>query len=152
MYEWRSVRHLTNKLTLFLNVDSSPPYHFFSHQSGHLPAVRVWDVAERKQVAELQKHKYGVSCVAFSPNGKYIVSVGNQHDMMVNVWAWKVCLPWKFLKLKSYLCFYTFFRSPDCFNQDNDGLMSDDWQFLSSIFSNSKWKNNFKVVKMSKTT
>lgn len=60
------------------------------HQSGHLPAVRVWDVAERSQVAELQKHKYGVSCVAFSPNGKYIVSVGNQHDMIVSVWAWKV--------------------------------------------------------------
>lgn len=62
------------------------------HQSGHLPAVRLWDVAERRQVAELQQHKYGVSCVAFSPNGKYIVSVGNQHDMMVNVWAWKVRL------------------------------------------------------------
>lgn len=52
--------------------------------------MRLWDVAERRQVAELQKHKYGVSCVAFSPNSKYIVSVGNQHDMMVNVWAWKV--------------------------------------------------------------
>ncbi|PWA27493.1 hypothetical protein CCH79_00000162 [Gambusia affinis] len=59
------------------------------HASGHLPAVRLWDVAERRQVAELQRHKYGVSCVAFSPNNKYIVSVGNQHDMMVNVWAWK---------------------------------------------------------------
>ncbi|XP_028253713.1 mitogen-activated protein kinase-binding protein 1-like [Parambassis ranga] len=58
-------------------------------ESGHLPAVRLWDVADRRQVAELQKHKYGVSCVAFSPNNKYIVSVGNQHDMMVNVWAWK---------------------------------------------------------------
>ncbi|XP_070705443.1 mitogen-activated protein kinase-binding protein 1-like [Pempheris klunzingeri] len=58
-------------------------------ESGHLPAVRLWDVAERRQVAELQTHKYGVSCVAFSPNSKYIVSVGNQHDMMVNVWAWK---------------------------------------------------------------
>ncbi|TWW69079.1 mitogen-activated protein kinase-binding protein 1-like [Takifugu flavidus] len=58
-------------------------------ESGHLPAVRVWDVAERRQVAELQRHKYGVSCVAFSPNGKYIVSVGNQHDMIVSVWAWK---------------------------------------------------------------
>lgn len=52
--------------------------------------MRLWDVAARRQVAELQKHKYGVSCVAFSPNSKYIVSVGNQHDMMVNVWAWKV--------------------------------------------------------------
>ncbi|XP_007544839.1 mitogen-activated protein kinase-binding protein 1-like isoform X2 [Poecilia formosa] len=63
--------------------------HLVTGESGHLPAVRLWDVAERRQVAELQKHKYGVSCVAFSPNNKYIVSVGNQHDMMVNVWAWK---------------------------------------------------------------
>ncbi|XP_015206199.2 mitogen-activated protein kinase-binding protein 1 isoform X1 [Lepisosteus oculatus] len=58
-------------------------------ESGHMPAVRVWDVAERTQVSEIQEHKYGVSCVAFSPNGKYIVSVGYQHDMIVNVWAWK---------------------------------------------------------------
>ncbi|XP_073784304.1 mitogen-activated protein kinase-binding protein 1 isoform X10 [Danio rerio] len=58
-------------------------------ESGHMPAVRVWDVAERTQVAELQEHKYGVACVSFSPNSKYIVSVGYQHDMIVNVWAWK---------------------------------------------------------------
>ncbi|XP_057678676.1 mitogen-activated protein kinase-binding protein 1-like isoform X1 [Corythoichthys intestinalis] len=58
-------------------------------ESGHLPAVRLWDVSERCQVSELQKHEYGVSCVAFSSDGKHIVSVGNQHDMMVNVWAWK---------------------------------------------------------------
>lgn len=55
-----------------------------------MPAVRVWEVSERLQVAELQEHKYGVSCVSFSPNGKFIVSVGYQHDMMVNVWNWKV--------------------------------------------------------------
>ncbi|XP_067847321.1 mitogen-activated protein kinase-binding protein 1 isoform X2 [Heptranchias perlo] len=58
-------------------------------ESGHMPAVRIWDVNERTQVAELQEHKYGVACVAFSPNAKYIVSVGYQHDMIVNVWAWK---------------------------------------------------------------
>nr|XP_055229677.1 mitogen-activated protein kinase-binding protein 1-like isoform X3 [Gorilla gorilla gorilla] len=54
-----------------------------------MPAVRVWDVAEHSQVAELQEHRYGVACVAFSPSAKYIVSVGYQHDMIVNVWAWK---------------------------------------------------------------
>lgn len=59
-------------------------------QSGHMPAVRVWDADERLQVVELHEHKYGVACVAFSPNSKYIVSVGYQHDMMVNVWNWKV--------------------------------------------------------------
>ncbi|TDG98507.1 hypothetical protein EPR50_G00200930 [Perca flavescens] len=58
-------------------------------ESGHMPAVRVWEVSERVQISELQEHKYGVACVAFSPNGKYIVSVGYQHDMMVNVWNWK---------------------------------------------------------------
>ncbi|KAM8916663.1 mitogen-activated protein kinase-binding protein 1 isoform 2-T2 [Spinachia spinachia] len=58
-------------------------------ESGHMPAVRVWEVSERVQVSELHEHKYGVSCVAFSPNGKYIVSVGYEHDMMVNVWSWK---------------------------------------------------------------
>ncbi|NWU95206.1 MABP1 protein, partial [Upupa epops] len=58
-------------------------------ESGHMPAVRVWDVAERSQVAELQEHKYGVACVAFSPSSKYIISVGYQHDMIVNVWSWK---------------------------------------------------------------
>lgn len=26
---------------------------------------------------------------AFSPNGKYVVSIGSQHDMMVNVWDWR---------------------------------------------------------------
>ncbi|KAM6968586.1 mitogen-activated protein kinase-binding protein 1 [Tautogolabrus adspersus] len=58
-------------------------------ESGHMPAVRVWDVSEHVQIAELQEHKYGVACVSFSPNGKFIVSVGFQHDMMVNVWNWK---------------------------------------------------------------
>lgn len=62
----------------------------FLLQSGHRPAVRVWDVEERAQVTELHGHKHGVACVAFSPNMKYIVSVGYQHDRSVNVWDWKV--------------------------------------------------------------
>ncbi|XP_060800076.1 WD repeat-containing protein 62 isoform X2 [Neoarius graeffei] len=58
-------------------------------ESGHMPCVRVWDVAERTQVAEVQCHKYGVACVAFSTNGCYVVSVGFQHDRTVSVWEWK---------------------------------------------------------------
>ncbi|XP_026119203.1 WD repeat-containing protein 62-like isoform X2 [Carassius auratus] len=63
--------------------------YLVSGESGHMPCVRVWDVAERTQVAEVQGHKYGVACVSFSPNGSYIVSVGYQHDRTVNVWEWK---------------------------------------------------------------
>ena len=45
---------------------------------------------EKTQVAEMLGHKYGVACVAFSPNMKHIVSMGYQHDMVLNVWDWKV--------------------------------------------------------------
>lgn len=54
-----------------------------------MPCVRVWEVGGA-QVAEVQSHKYGVSCVAFSTNSCYIVSVGYQHDMTVSVWDWRV--------------------------------------------------------------
>ena len=54
-----------------------------------MPCVRVWEV-DGGQVAEVQSHKYGVSCVAFSTNSSYIVSVGYQHDMTVSVWDWRV--------------------------------------------------------------
>uniref|UniRef100_A0A8B9KWB3 Mitogen-activated protein kinase binding protein 1 n=1 Tax=Astyanax mexicanus TaxID=7994 RepID=A0A8B9KWB3_ASTMX len=76
-------------VVVLLNPKKNKQHHILNSSNGHMPAVRVWDVAERTQVAELQEHKYGVACVAFSPNSKYIVSVGYQHDMIVNVWAWK---------------------------------------------------------------
>ncbi|XP_075905756.1 WD repeat-containing protein 62 isoform X3 [Nelusetta ayraudi] len=57
-------------------------------ESGHMPCVRVWEV-DGGQVAEVQSHKYGVSCVAFSTNSSFIVSVGYQHDMTVSVWDWR---------------------------------------------------------------
>ncbi|XP_029373755.1 WD repeat-containing protein 62 isoform X2 [Echeneis naucrates] len=57
-------------------------------ESGHMPCVRVWEVGGG-QVAEVQSHKYGVSCVAFSTSSCYIVSVGFQHDMTVSVWDWR---------------------------------------------------------------
>lgn len=38
---------------------------------------------------ELSGHKFGITCVAFSPNNKYLVSVGTHHDMVTNVWNWK---------------------------------------------------------------
>jgi hypothetical protein len=32
-------------------------------QAGHQPAVRVWDLEEKTQVAEFLVHKYGIACV-----------------------------------------------------------------------------------------
>ena len=51
-------------------------------ECGHAPCVRIWDVAEKQQISEFPGHKYGVNVVAFAPNGKYVVSVGSQQDMI----------------------------------------------------------------------
>ncbi|CAL7952428.1 unnamed protein product [Xylocopa violacea] len=61
-------------------------------ECGHMPNVRVWDISDpynAVQIAEFAGHKYGINCVAFSPSNKYVVSVGSQHDMIVNVWDWR---------------------------------------------------------------
>ncbi|KAL6420994.1 hypothetical protein ACFW04_011451 [Cataglyphis niger] len=61
-------------------------------ECGHMPNVRVWDISDPHnavQIAEFPGHKYGINCVAFSPSNKYVVSVGSQHDMIVNVWDWR---------------------------------------------------------------
>ncbi|XP_019733982.1 mitogen-activated protein kinase-binding protein 1-like isoform X1 [Hippocampus comes] len=84
-------RHIFNasRKTITTLAFSPDGKHVVTGESGHMPAVRVWEVPSGVQVASLQEHKYGVACVAFSPNMKYIVSVGYQHDMLVHVWNWK---------------------------------------------------------------
>lgn len=38
-------------------------FFFLNFQCGHQPAVRVWDVEEKIQVAEFYGHKFGINCV-----------------------------------------------------------------------------------------
>nr|XP_057936296.1 WD repeat-containing protein 62 isoform X2 [Doryrhamphus excisus] len=87
----------TNKQSHIINTSRKPfsalafshdGKHLVTGESGHMPCVRVWEVGGG-QVAEVQNHKYGVSCVAFSTSSCYIVSVGYQHDMNVCVWDWR---------------------------------------------------------------
>uniref|UniRef100_A0A8C3SZY9 WD repeat domain 62 n=1 Tax=Chelydra serpentina TaxID=8475 RepID=A0A8C3SZY9_CHESE len=80
------IAYPTGCVVVILNPQKNKQRHIFNTSR---PAVRVWDVEEKTQVSELHGHKHGVACVAFSPNMKYIVSVGYQHDMIVNVWDWK---------------------------------------------------------------
>lgn len=62
---------------------------FLLFQSGHQPSIVIWDIQARSIVAELKGHKYGVGLLAFTPNGRILVSVGVQHDACINVWEWR---------------------------------------------------------------
>ncbi|KAK3792309.1 hypothetical protein RRG08_007385 [Elysia crispata] len=89
--------------------------HLVTGETGHQPAVRVWDVAEKTQVAEFHGHKFGVNCVAFSPNSKEVVSVGTQHDMMINVWNWRTGVKVASNKVSSKVSALAFSEDGKCF-------------------------------------
>ncbi|KAF9436897.1 hypothetical protein BGZ76_002657 [Entomortierella beljakovae] len=58
-------------------------------ETGHQPRILIWEVASQMLVGELQGHKFGVQAVQFSPNSKYLVSLGFQHDGYLHVWNWR---------------------------------------------------------------
>ncbi|XP_023119492.2 cilia- and flagella-associated protein 52 [Amphiprion ocellaris] len=53
---------------------------------GFKAAIIIWDYAQRKIYAELLLHKAKVEALAFSPNDKYLVSLGGQDDGSIVVW------------------------------------------------------------------
>ena len=57
-------------------------------ERGHMPSVMIWDVLNSEQVACLSGHKHGIGCLAFSPDGHYLVSVGFKHDRQLILWEW----------------------------------------------------------------
>ncbi|KAJ3154158.1 hypothetical protein HDU86_004700 [Geranomyces michiganensis] len=57
-------------------------------EAGHHPRVIIYQ--DGIIVSELLGHKYGILGVAFSPDSKYLVSVGYQHDGAVNLWNWRL--------------------------------------------------------------
>ncbi|ORY08103.1 WD40 repeat-like protein [Basidiobolus meristosporus CBS 931.73] len=63
--------------------------HLAVGETGFQPRVLVWDWRNDTLISELKGHKYGILNLAFSPNGKILVSVGFQHDGFLNAWNWK---------------------------------------------------------------
>ena len=52
-----------SRKTLTALAFSADGKYLVSGECGHQPSVRIWDLAERTQVAEFAGHKFGVVCV-----------------------------------------------------------------------------------------
>ncbi|XP_042510951.1 WD repeat-containing protein 62 isoform X3 [Macadamia integrifolia] len=72
-----------------------------SGESGHQPAVLIWDYSTQDLISELKGHQYGVACIAFSPNGKHLVSAGFPRDGNLCLWDWRSGAPVAKLKASS---------------------------------------------------
>ena len=57
-------------------------------ERGHLPTVTVWDISSGEKLHTITGHKHGVGCVAFSPSGDHLVTVGFKHDKQLLLWDW----------------------------------------------------------------
>ena len=59
-----------------------------SGQIGNPPCVHIWNASTKETLSILKgEHSKGVCSVDFSCTGKYVVSVGLEHN--VTVWRWQ---------------------------------------------------------------
>ncbi|KAJ1917689.1 hypothetical protein H4219_003056 [Mycoemilia scoparia] len=58
-------------------------------ESGHKPRIIIWDWRDGKIVQEMVGHKAGVACLRFTPNKRFLISLGYQQDGYIYVWNWK---------------------------------------------------------------
>ncbi|RKP14324.1 WD40-repeat-containing domain protein [Piptocephalis cylindrospora] len=68
---------------------SSDGRYLAAGEVGHDPRILVWDTLTLEIISYMQGHRFGVLSLAFSPNDRYIVSVGFQHDGFLCVWGWR---------------------------------------------------------------
>jgi len=62
-------------------------------EKGLEPAIIVFDTSSGAVLSELKAHKYGISCVSFSPNANVLVSCGFKHDRRMYIWNWRAARP-----------------------------------------------------------
>ncbi|VUZ43258.1 unnamed protein product [Hymenolepis diminuta] len=54
---------------------------------GYKADIILWDYAEKKEITRFVSHNVKVQALAFSPNSRYLVSIGGQDDRSVILWS-----------------------------------------------------------------
>jgi WD40 repeat protein len=57
-----------------------------SAQLGDSASICIWDLEKLKLKHRLSQHEHGVSCCAFTDDGRLFVSVGDHFDHQLFVW------------------------------------------------------------------
>jgi len=59
------------------------------------PYVCIWDINTMAEVQRIVHHDRGVIGLAFSPDGKYLLTMGNDDNHTVAIWNWETVKPVK---------------------------------------------------------
>lgn len=57
-------------------------------ERGHQPTITVWNIETQELFTTLHGHQHGVGQIAFSPDDRYLISVGFKHDKQLLLWDW----------------------------------------------------------------
>jgi len=57
------------------------------------PFVSIWDSTTMEVVKKITYHQRGIIALAFSPDGRYLVSVGNEDSHYLALWEWEAKPP-----------------------------------------------------------
>ena len=58
-------------------------------ERGQSPLITIWNIEKYEKLASLAYHKHGVGCLAFSPDSRYLVTVGFKLDRQLVLWEWR---------------------------------------------------------------
>lgn len=51
--------------------------------------MEIWELKSSSRIHQLDSHYHGVASLAFSPSGRFLISVGFRHDHQLLVWDWQ---------------------------------------------------------------
>jgi WD40 repeat protein len=100
-------------------------------ERGHQPSIVIWNLLKQEKVTVLNEHKYGIGCLAFSPNGKYLVSVGFKPDKQLILWEWEHARKLSSQKIGNKVFAINFHKSGDYFVTAGDRHLK--WWYLTEV-------------------
>jgi WD40 repeat protein len=136
----RPVHILEGHTDAILSIAFSPDSKLLA-SAGFAGVVRIWDMANGKEIKQLQAHTWAILSVAFSPDGRHLVSASN--DTTVRVWD--VATGDEITRLKPH---HTGNVTSVAFSLDGGLLASGSWDRSVRLWQNVGDARTWKLLKL----